>query len=252
MFKELIISIGAFFKAYSFITKKNVVKWILIPGILYSLVFIFSIYFFLHTYNNFIEWMILKTGLKTILDNLNSSVIGFLVTMSTFNISFFLMLYYFSLFKFIYYIIFSPLYIIFSYTFMYEANQQKQPLTFAKFLTQFNKIALLNLRLCLGQTIYLFFLMFISLIPIIGWFIPILILLLECYYMGAIMFNFSFARINNSYHSTKTYLDHYKGLSMGNGIIYYFLHFIPIIGWIFAPYYALVASKISIELFKEN
>ncbi|MCX8481137.1 MAG: hypothetical protein ORN58_04375, partial [Sediminibacterium sp.] len=120
------------------------------------------------------------------------------------------------------------------------------------FLIQFNKIALLNLRLCLGQTIYLFFLMFISLIPIIGWFIPILILLLECYYMGAIMFNFSSARIHKSYYSTKTYIDHYKGLSMGNGIIYYFLHFIPIIGWIFAPYYALVASKISIELFKEN
>jgi len=41
------------------------------------ILFIVSIYFFLHTANNFNEWLTLKTGLKTWLDKMHSGLLGF-------------------------------------------------------------------------------------------------------------------------------------------------------------------------------
>ena len=81
---------------------------------------------------------------------------------------------------------------------------------------------------------------------------PILTLILESYYIGAIMLNFTFTCQKKSYHDTIQYFTNYKGMCIGNGMIYYLIHFVPIIGWIFAPFYALVASKISIDLFKDE
>ena len=51
-------------------------KWILVPGILYAILFMISMYYFGHTANNFIEWLSLKTGLKTWLDKMNSWTYG--------------------------------------------------------------------------------------------------------------------------------------------------------------------------------
>jgi CysZ protein len=39
---------------------------------------------------------------------------------------------------------------------------------------------------------------------------------------------------------------------MGNGIVFYLFHFIPIIGWILAPTYAVIAATLSIYSLKQE
>ena len=73
----MIIAIQAYFEAHRFIQKHKLWKWILIPGILYALMFYVSMHFFSETSSNFIEWIILKTGLKNWLDTLNNSFLAF-------------------------------------------------------------------------------------------------------------------------------------------------------------------------------
>jgi len=43
----------------------------------------------------------------------------------------------------------------------------------------------------------------------------------------------------------------HKGLPIGNGLLFYLLHLIPIIGWMTAPFYALIAAHINTQEIKE-
>jgi CysZ protein len=43
------------------------------------------------------------------------------------------------------------------------------------------------------------------------------------------------------------FISTHKGLAIGNGIVFYLMHLIPVIGWIFAPAYAVIAATISMH-----
>jgi len=64
LLKELIIAIQSYSQAHQFIIKHKLWKWILIPGLLYTLLFLTGMYYFGQTAGDFIEWMAMKTGLR--------------------------------------------------------------------------------------------------------------------------------------------------------------------------------------------
>ena len=67
-------------------------------------------YFFGKTANIFIEWLSLKTGLKTWLDTYGTGLLGFLFTVAGIILWLIQMLFYFSLFKYVWLIVGSPVY----------------------------------------------------------------------------------------------------------------------------------------------
>jgi len=64
LLKEIIISIQSYYKAHAFVKKHKLWKWIIIPGIIYTILFLISMYFLSSPPIIFIEWLSLKTGLK--------------------------------------------------------------------------------------------------------------------------------------------------------------------------------------------
>jgi CysZ protein len=42
------------------------------------------------------------------------------------------------------------------------------------------------------------------------------------------------------------YINNHKGLAIGNGIVFYLMHWLPVIGWILAPAYAVIAATLSV------
>jgi CysZ protein len=42
-------------------------------------------------------------------------------------------------------------------------------------------------------------------------------------------------------------INRHKGLAIGNGIVFYLIHILPVIGWVFAPGYAVVAATLSLQ-----
>ena len=48
------------------------------------------------------------------------------------------------------------------------------------------------------------------------------------------------------------YVTLHKGLAIGNGIIFYLMHALPVIGWIFAPGYAVIAATLSMQEEEES
>jgi CysZ protein len=41
-------------------------------------------------------------------------------------------------------------------------------------------------------------------------------------------------------------------LAIGNGMIFYLMHALPVIGWIFAPGYAVIAATLSMQEEEES
>ena len=107
-------------------------------------------------------------------------------------------------------------------------------------------------RNTLWQTVYTISILFLSLIPVIGWATPVLALFIECYYFGFSMLDYSSERNKLSVAQSIDFIGHHKGLAIGNGMVFYLMHGLPVIGWIFAPSYAVIAATLSLHSLKKS
>jgi CysZ protein len=110
----------------------------------------------------------------------------------------------------------------------------------------------LALRNAVWQTIYIFSLLLLSLLPLVGWISPLIALLVECYYYGFSMLDYSCERNKLSPSQSIDFIGRHKGLAIGNGMMFYLMHTIVIVGWILAPSYAVVAATLSIHKIKSR
>ena len=108
------------------------------------------------------------------------------------------------------------------------------------------------LRNTLWQTVYTISILIISLIPFVGWFTPPIALLIECYYFGFSMLDYSCERNKLSTSESIAFISRHKGLAIGNGIVFFAMHSIIIVGWILAPTYAVVAATLSLYNTKDK
>lgn len=250
MLKELILSIKAFFRAHQFILENKLWKWMIVPGILYATLFILGMNHFSDTSSSFIEWIILKTGLKNWIDSLNSDWLGFFIVYGSFWLWFTLLMFYFAIFKSIFLILYAPL---FSYLHLkVEAINNGIPFVFNKsiYLKLIWRAIRISLRNLLWQTVYLIPIVLFCSIPLIGWFTPIFTILLECYYFGYAMLDYGLATEKLSKEAAAQYIGNQKGLAIGNGMLFYSFHLIPIVGWMTAPFYSLVAAHLKTQALK--
>ncbi|MEY4458850.1 MAG: hypothetical protein RIT38_55 [Bacteroidota bacterium] len=223
-----------------------------LPGIIYTILLIIGMNYFGQTSSLFIESIILKTGLKSFIDSLNSNWLGFFITMGSFWLWFTLLLFYFALFKYVFLIFFAPL---FAYLHLrIVAIQEVIPFKFNQ--KEYLKLVLrsikVNLNNMLWQTVYLIPIVLVCTLPVLGWFTPLFTILLESYFLGFAMMDFGLATEKQNKSLSSTYLSSHKGLPIGNGIVFYLLHLLPIIGWVTAPFYALVAAHLNTQEIKET
>jgi CysZ protein len=250
MFKDIIIALQAYSKAHRFILQYKLWKWIIIPGIVYAILFIVGMYFFGQTANDFIEW--LKGLLMNSLNRINSSFLNFIVTLSGIMIWVILMLLYFSFFKYFFLIVGSPVFAYLSEKTAAIIEGKEYPFSLSQFLIDIKRGVRISLRNALWQTVYLLSILLLGIVPLIGWFIPVLALLIECYYYGFSMLDYSMERNKKSVSESILFIGNHKGLAIGNGFVFYLMHLLPIVGWVLAPAYAVIAATLSIYDLKEQ
>lgn len=252
MLKEIVISIQSYFRAHAFIRANRLWKWIIIPGICYAILFGISMYFFSKSANAAIEWLTKETGLQVWLTRLQDSWIGFLFTVGGIMLWLILMLLYFSLFKYIWLILGSPVFSMLSEKTASIIEGQAYEFKLNQYLSDVVRGIKMAVRNTLWQTVYIISIIFLSLLPFIGWATPILAILIECYYYGFSMLDYSCERNKLSAAKSIDFIGQHKGLAIGNGIIFYMMHCIIIVGWVFAPAYAVIAATISMHEIKEK
>ena len=245
MLKEIIIAIQSYIEAHRFIIKHRLWKWILIPGIIYALLFCIGIYLFWISSDIAIEYLLNITGLGKWVIAMEGGWLKFLFIFGQVILKLVLMLLYFSLFKYLFLIIGSPLFAYLSEKTEAIMEGKDFPFSFTQLLKDVARGIKLALRNTLWQTIYTITILLISLIPLVGWFTPFFALLIECYYLGFSMLDYSCERNKLSSSQSLVFISKHKGLAIGNGIVFYMLHLVIIVGWILAPSYAVVAATIS-------
>lgn len=252
LLKEIIIAIDAYFKAHRFIRKHNLWRWIIVPGIIYMLLFCASMYFFAHTCNSFIEWLTLKTGLKAWLIKNNNGILGFFFAFGSLVLWLAMLLLYYSLFKFFYLIVGSPVFAYLSEKTEAIIEGKDFPFSFTQLANDIIRGIRIALRNALWQTVYAISILLLSLLPIIGWATPIIALMVEFYYYGFSMLDYSMERHKKTATESIDYIGNHKGLAIGNGFVFYLMHLLPFVGWVLAPAYAVVAATLSMYPLKEE
>ena len=121
-----------------------------------------------------------------------------------------------------------------------------------QFLADIGRGIKIALRNTLWQTVYTISILILALIPVFGWITPLLALFIECYYFGFSMLDYTNERKGLSSAKSIEFINLHKGLAIGNGMIFYLMHALPVIGWIFAPGYAVIAATLSMQEEEES
>ena len=250
MLKEIIIAIQSYFEAHSFIRQHRLWKWILIPGIIYTLLFITGMYFFWQSADNAVTYLSQQMGLEGWLQRQRSEWLSFLFIIVGLMLRVILVFFYFSLFKYLFLIIGSPVFAYISEKTQSILEGRDFPFSFAQLLKDAWRGTKLALRNTLWQTVYVLSLLILSIVPVVGLIAPLIALFVECYYYGFSMIDYSLERNKLSPAASIDFISRHKGLAIGNGLIFYLMHGIILVGWVLAPSYAVVAATLSLHKIK--
>jgi CysZ protein len=252
LLKEIVIAVQSYFKAHQFIRTNRLWKWILVPGLIYAILFIASSYFFVRSATDVIGYLTQVTGLNTWVQKFQNSWLGFFFTLAGVILWIILMFFYFSLFKYLWLIFGSPLFAYLSEKTGSIIEGKEFPFSWKQMLKDMGRGIKLALRNALWQTVYTISILILSFIPIIGWATPILALFVECYYFGFSMLDYSCERRKLSTAQSIEFIGRHKGLAIGNGLVFYAMHGLILVGWVLAPAYAVIAATISLYQQKET
>lgn len=252
MLKEIVIAIQSYYDAHNFIRKNNLWKWIFIPGIIYTILFAVGIYFFWMSTGNAVAWLSEKTGFVNWLQQQENEFLNFLFVMIGIMMRLVMTFFYFSLFKYLFLIIGSPVFAYLSEKTESIIDGRDFPFSFSQLMKDAWRGTKLALRNTLWQTVYLVAIFFLSFIPLFGWITPLIALFVECFYYGFSMMDYSCERNKMSPGASVQFINRHKGLAIGNGLMFYLMHGFILIGWILAPAYAVVAATLSLHRIKNK
>jgi CysZ protein len=246
LLKEIVIALQAYRKAHVFIGKHNLWKWILIPGFCYMILFSVGIYFFWISADGAVSQLSQLIGIDRWLHRQHNAALSFLFVMGGIMVRLTMIFFYFSLFKYLFLIIGSPVFAYLSEKTESIIEGREFEFQRAQFYKDIKRGIRLALRNCFWQTVYTVSILILSFIPLAGWITPVISSTVECYFYGFSMLDYSCERHGLSPAESIVYIGKRRGLAVGNGLVFYLMHFIPFAGWVLAPSYALIAATISL------
>lgn len=246
MLKEIVISIQSWGEAHRFISQHKLWKWVIIPGLIYTILFIAGMYFFGKSATAVIEYFTHILQLSNWIQKFQNSFLGFLFTFTGIILWLTLLLFYFSFFKYICLIIGSPVFAYLSRKTEFIIEESNLSVGWSEIKTEIGRGIYVAVRNCGWQTIYLFGLVLLSMIPVIGWITPLIVLVVEFYYYGFSMLDYGFARNKYSTKESIQFIGKHKGLAIANGLLFYLMH----VAIIFAPAYAIIAATLTVHKVK--
>jgi CysZ protein len=242
LLKEIVIAFQSFGEANLFVRKHKMVKWIIVPGIIYALLFIVAMILFARSANDAVSWLSQQLRIEPWLQQERSPILAFIFVMAGIMLRLVLFLFYFALFKYLILIIGSPVFAYLSEKTEAIIDNREYKFNFKQLLPDAKRGIRLALRNAGWQTVYMIGIILLSLIPVIGWITPLIAVIVECYYYGFSMLDYGLAKNDFTLQKSVYYSGRHKGLSIGNGIVFYMMHVVIV----FAPAFAIIASSLSL------
>ena len=247
MLKEIIIAAQSFFKAHRFIREHKLWRWIIGPGIAYLVLFLVGLYFFLKSSNAAVNYLSDLIGIDRLLQQQRNPFLNFIFLMSNLMVRILFVFFYFSFFKYFFLIVGSPVFAYLSEKTESLIDGREYPFSWPQLMKDIVRGIRLSLRNLLWQTVYTVSILLLSFIPLVGWISPMLSLFAECYYYGFSMIDYSCERRKLGPAESIKFITDHKGLAIGNGLLFYLMHLVPVLGWLLAPSYAVIAATLSVR-----
>lgn len=245
--KEIVIAFRSWQEARHFIQQQNLLRGILWPGILYTLLSVLGLILFIISSNDAVSWMSETIGIEQWLQKERSEWLSFLFVMNGMMLRLVLLLFYFALFKNLVLIVGAPGFAYLSEK--TEALLEKKDHQFC--WDEVWRDAQRGIRLAIKNTgleaLYFGGLILLALIPVVGWITPLIGLLMQGYYFGFSMLDYSFARNKLTPKQSAVFCSHHKGLAIGNGLLFFAMHLFVLL----APAYAIIAATLSVRQVKK-
>lgn len=246
--KEIVIAFRSWEEARHFIRQHQLMKRILWPGIIYSLLFLIGLIFFFSSSNEVVNWMSGELGIEQWLQRERNEWLSFLFVMNGMMVRLVLLLLYFSLFKYVLLIIGSP-----AFTYLSERTEamldgKEHPFDWQDVKGDVRRGIQLALHNAGRELLYFAGLIVLALVPLIGWITPLIAIVIEGYYFGVSMLDYSFARSKMTLKESLLFSSQHKGLAIGNGLLFFAMHILVLL----APAYAIIAATLSVRHVKNS
>ncbi|MBW8051782.1 MAG: EI24 domain-containing protein [Cytophagales bacterium] len=238
--KEFFLGITTYFDAISFINQHKLWKFLILPALINIVLFITACYLGWIYAGELTDFIAEKMGVNQIDEGIRR-IIQIIILII---IRFITFLIYFKFYRYLVLIIMAPVLAFISEKTQEIISGTTVPFVFSRFIGDVLRgmgIALKNLGKELTLTILIYLLLFIPfLLPLV----PIFIIIIESYFYGFAMIDYrnEFKRLSAKESSIMIW--EHKGFALGNGLSFNILLFVPIIGVLFAPVFAVIAAGI--------
>ncbi len=240
MLNQILLGFRSYFRAHRFMWKQRLWPYLLVPGIINLMLITLLVYGAINMdstiqayINSFLE------GNDAWWFKLSEYVIRILFNMFVFII-------YFIIYKNLVLIVMSPVLALLSEKVDSLYTGRNYPFIFKVFISDVWRGIIIAVRNLVIELSLIAVLLLFGLIPLIGIIAPIIIILIECYFYGYSMIDYSNERKQMTMRASNQYVRENKYLSTTIGLMFYLMFLIPFIGWIFAPCYGIVAGTLAV------
>lgn len=244
LFKNFSVGIDTYKEAHRLIVRHRLWGYVIAPGIINTVLSAGVIMLGIYTERKAIEWFFDLIGIS----GSETGFLHFLYSLITFVLRIIIIvlffLVYLSTYKYLVLITMSPLLAVLADKTSRIITGIKVPYTFGQLFRDIWRGLLLvarNIFIELGFIIACFFL---SYFPIIKYACPVFLFLLSMYFYGFSMIYFSNECYRMKISQSVHFVRRNKGFAIANGMIFYGLLLIPVVGILIAPAYAVVAATI--------
>ncbi|MCB0429198.1 MAG: EI24 domain-containing protein [Flavobacteriales bacterium] len=172
---------------------------------------------------------------------------GSLVFLTGFVLRAALLMIYLSIYKYMVLILLSPLLALLSEKCDEILTERSYPFSMSRLMSDAWRGALLAIRNLLVEALITLALYLGGMIPFVGMAAPVLLLLTEAYFYGFSMIDYSLERKRLNRKESIDYVRRYRPLAIANGLGFHALYLIPVVGWMIAPTYSVVAATLAIH-----
>ncbi|QJB33998.1 EI24 domain-containing protein [Chitinophaga oryzae] len=246
-FREVLSAIQSYGKAHQFIMQHKLWKWILIPGIIYCLLFFTGFYFVWGYSGDFVEYLTRLLHITEWVQDLESSWLSFLFILVAFSVRIVFVFWYFSYFKYLFLIVASPVFSYLSEKTEAILEYREFPFSWAQLGQDIWRGIRMSFRNIIYQTGAILILLVVSFIPVVGWITPMIGFFIEAYFYGFSMMDYSCERHRLSMAQSIQFIRQHRGMALGNGMVFYIFMLVPVVGWMLAPSYAVIAATIDLQ-----
>lgn len=151
---------------------------------------------------------------------------------------------YFSVLKYITLIVMTPFLTFLSERVEYRLTGKSYPFSARQVVNDLGRAVVINMYNLGAELLLTAALFAFTLVPVVGWLSPFLILLVQSYFFGFSLLDFNAERWKLSFKATRSWMWRHKMYVTAHGLIFHFLFLIPVLGWIFAPLWSAMAGTI--------